>query len=302
MELNLSVLPEGRRYEDRYGKYIDIFKQVLDKIEAGEHVTVYDAPASWVPLLRYIGAWVDSWRIHFDADELVTQLLSQSVGFTRTEVEVLCGFRPECVDALWKVDAQWKSSHIKSEERTEFIVTCNGSFWRPEVRAYLDRLKAYVPTKRKVVLVPCAADKPYPSEMHSAVLARLPHDYYLMNVTGVLGLVPSDLWPVMPHYDSGIPNEWRVQNMVEAYFGQFEHESIVVYCDFYNLAIAAGLARSHRRGFVFVNEVKFYFDYVDLLDPKRLRRLEDCIARSEEAIERRAAADRGQEAVWREPT
>lgn len=277
--LGLALLPSGERYEDRYGKYIEIFHDVLLKCQAGEHVIVTDAPASWVPLLCYIGAEVTTWRTHFETDRLVYEMLRSSNDlyneglpkFTRTEVEVLCGFRPECVDALWKVDAQWQNE-IKSEGRDEFIVTCNGSFWRPEVTGYLEALADYVPSKTKVVLVPCAADKPYPARMHKAVLDLLPSDFYLMNATGVLGLVPQDLWKRMPHYDSGIPNEWRVQSVVGEYFRRFPHEVVIVYCDFYNIAIQLGLDRA-RQGAVFVNEVKFYSDYLDLLAPARLEAL-----------------------------
>jgi hypothetical protein len=155
----------------------------------------------------------------------------------------------------------------------EFIITTNGGMFRPEVLQFMMQLEHYVPTKKKVLIVPCAADKPYPSPMHQACLDRLPDDYYLMNATGVLGLVPQDMWDVMPWYDSGIPNELRVYKMVQTYFRQHQHTKIVVYGDFNSLMIKEALASIGQRA-AFVLPVQVYDDYLDLLDPVRLRALE----------------------------
>jgi len=150
----------------------------------------------------------------------------------------------------------------------------------------------YKPTKKNVVLVPCAADKPYPSPLHRAVKNLLPSDdWYIACVTGVLGIVPEDLWPIMPHYDSGIPNRWRVMQMVKEYFGEFRHDRIVVYSDFYSEAIKAGLdalasrqpldldiyltGPTHRVDYVI--PVEFYANYLDLMDPGYLNKLDAAI-------------------------
>lgn len=271
----------GQRYEDRYGGYLALFKEVSDAIDGGEEVMVTGAPWSWMPLLRYMGAEVVRPIAYFGAaDNVAAAMLRHQPGpqvLTRSVVEALCALRPETVDALWKVDRQWKTQVRQPAMEREFIVTSNGSFDRPEIQLYERALAAFRPIKTKVVLVPCAADKPYPAEMHKAVLARMPDDFYLANITGVLGIVPMDLWPVMPHYDSGIPNEWRTMNVVKRYFGEHSHSHIVVYCDFYNMAIDAGLklAGGYSHGEVdFVNAVQFYPDYLNLLDEGRLSDLE----------------------------
>lgn len=288
--IDLSVLPIGLTYEDRYGGYLKVFKDIAEN--DADELIVTNAPASWVPLLNYLNCDVYDPRVLFDHDLLVLRMIRYggschiSTGkLDRTAVEVLCGFRPETTDALWKVDMQWtlaKHRQRNSEYRKEFIVTTNGSFHRPEVLEYLRNvLPNYTPEKRKVVLVPCAADKPYPSKMHQAVLDRMPDDFYLANVTGVLGIVPQDLWPEMPHYDSGLPYEWRLKQILGQYLTRHEHEVVVVYADFYSLAIHDAVTMScHWPRTWFVNQVKFYEDYLDLLDPVRLESLEEVFKRT----------------------
>lgn len=267
----------GLRYEDRYGGYLEIFHDILKTIQEPDPVVVVGAPWSWVALIRYMGAEVQRPVSFFGvADQIAFSVLRQASSphlLTRSVIETLCALRPETIDALWKVDRQWglKAKGAPAPLK-EFIITGNGSFDREEIQTYERHLASYTPTKRKVVLVPCAADKPYPAEIHKAVLALMPPDFYLANITGVLGIVPMDLWPVMPHYDSGIPNEWRCMNVVFKYFQKFPHERVICYCDFYNLAVDAAF-RLLDRPIEFVNEVKFYSDYLNLLDPERLAAL-----------------------------
>ena len=276
--IDLTILPEGARYEDRYGKYLEIFKRIAETPRETK-VLVISPPWSWVPLLWHLECdWMYAVN-EFNHCSMVKAVLQTIVAFDRTSIEVLCGFRPETVDALWKIDCQWSTARARRyTNQKEFIVTTNGSFFRSEVLQFGFALAAYVPTKSKVVLVPCAADKPYPSELHKAVLDIMPPDYYLMNATGVLGLVPQDLWPVMPHYDSGIPYEWRLMNIAMAYFTRNQHMRIVVYCDYYNLALSRALQLIGQADkAIFVNEVKFYDDYIDLLNPTRLNKLKDAL-------------------------
>ena len=288
LRIDLLEMPTGERYEDRYGKYLEIFHRIATSEEC---VRVYNPPWSWMPLLDYLGANCDDPIVVFPHCPIVKEAMlkywtmSSKEIDKRTAVEVLCGFRPETVDALWKVDMQWKlpEKRIMQMEdlglKKEFMVTCNGSFFRPEVLNYLElTLPAYKPEKKKVVLLPCAADKPYPAKLHQEVKKRMPEDYYMAVVTGVLGIVPEDLWPAMPHYDSGVPYEWRLMNVVRDYFIKHEHTDVVVYVDFYSQAAFHAfeqVGKVARLPYIrFVNEIKFYEDYLDLLAPERLARLE----------------------------
>lgn len=273
--LDFSTLPQGRTYEDQYQGYLRLFEDIA-RTPPDIAIQVKGPPWSWVPLLHYLRCLPIAPRTFFRHDEaargaVVVARAASPNCMDRTFVEVMCGFRPECVDALWKCDMQWKTERAKGYENdgVEFVVTNNGSFHRREVNAFTEVLREYVPKKRNVVLVPCAADKPYPAPLHRAILAFLPDSYYLCNVTGVLGLVPQDLWDHMPHYDSGIPNRWRVLEAVKWYFRKFSHEKIVVYCDFYVEAISIGLDMAAQSA-TFMVPVEFHADYLDLLDEGRL--------------------------------
>ncbi len=274
MLVDLSRMPSGERYEDRYGKFLDVFHQIAEAPKL-EHVEVLRPPVSWHPLLTYLDCQRINEQLYFPQDSLLRnayQALEWN-NLDRTGFEVLCGFRPELVDALWKCDNEWNTTHVRQFPfEKEFVVTNNGSFFRQEVKAYLADLAHYQPTKSKVCLIPCSADKPPPSQLQRTVLDLLPDDYYLMIGTGVLGLVPQDLWPSMVQYDSGIPNQWRLMMAVRDYFKRTVHDRVVVYHDFYSEAIQIGLKLSGipMSRVRFVNPVKFYSSYINLLAPERL--------------------------------
>lgn len=278
MIIDLSVMPEGKTYENTYSGYMKVFEEIAH-IRGDEPVVVKDAPYSWLPLLYHLNCIILSAKQQFEHCWMVKKLDFRSLN--RTEVEVLCGIRPETVDALWKCDMQWDIPPGRVRDygvRKEFIVTNNGSFHRPEVLHYLKVLQQYTPPKRKVVLVPCAADKPYPSPLHQAVLNILPEDYYLCNATGVVGLVPQDLWEAMPHYDSGVPNRWRLMDVMLDYFTRNQHDRIIVYCDFYGEAIHRALTilgQLDRADFILAPI--FRYDYMDLMAPKLLTELESAL-------------------------
>lgn len=263
--VDLTKMPTGARYEDRYGAYLKVFHDIA-LVPADTPVNVISPPASWWPLLAYLNANISGpLQVVFEHDELMKKMHDRvGTRLTRTLLEALCALRPELVDALWKLDNQWSCFRATIfPKQSEFVVTNNSSFFRQEVKDYETILKHYRPSKRKVVLVPCAADKPYPAMLHKAVQEVLPPDYYMANVTGVLGVVPQDLWPYMPHYDSGIPNRWRAMVAVGKYFSRHEHERVVVYSDFYNLAIAIGLEQVGVRA-MFVTPLDEFYDYLPL--------------------------------------
>lgn len=308
----------GRRYEDVYGGYLGAFKKLALDLSPSNTV-IYDCPLSWLPLVWYMGYKVMSTVTVWDTCNMIQDSSTENrdpsdAHFTyktpaflyqvhpskiRNIIEVLCSLRPETVDALWKYDVQWgvvSPHHVPSRD---FFVTCNGSFSRPEVLEYMKALWAFVPTKNKCVIVPCAADKPYPSPLHKMVLDILPDDYHVMNATGVLGIVPQELWEVMPYYDSGIPNEWRLKDIASRYFSMNSYEHIIVLADYYSLALLDAFyswvqnsgkgsyqlmevspSKGSRASYIikdltgvgntkcridFINPIVFYPDYIDLM-------------------------------------
>jgi len=276
MKIDLDPLPEDYSYEDRYQQYMAIFKDIAHT-PGDKDLVVHNAPWCWIPLLHHLNCKTVTPKQVFEHCDRVRGAWPNTKKMDRTTLEVLSCFRPETVDALWKCDMQWEIPpgrvRIYPHQRA-FIVTNNGSYHRREVTEFSKLLRSYKPTKQKVLLVPCAADKPYPSPMMQACLDMLPPDYYLMNATGVLGLVPQDLWEYMPYYDSGIPNEWRLYRTIKWYFHEHAHTDIVVYCDYYSEAILYAFNALHMLERVkFVLPVKFYYDYLDLMLPNRLEQL-----------------------------
>lgn len=94
-------------------------------------------------------------------------------------------------------------------------------------------------------------------------------------VTGVLGVVPEEMWKAMPNYDSGVPNRWRVMEAVEDYFYWTNYEHVIVYSDFYSEAISIGLRAFHRSRVSYPLEeagvhIRGESGYVDLLNKGNL--------------------------------
>lgn len=274
--INLTILPDGLTYEDKYRGWLQIFKEIAD-LPKDINVIVEGAPWSWVPILWYLDCVVTNSRIHFKHCAMIRSIMRENQ-LDRTSLEALVGLRPETADVLYKIDIQWKSTRrIKLPTEKEFIIGGHYGFFRKEITDFIDKLQRYSPSKPNVIIVPCAADKPYPSPLHKKVLEMMPSNYYMAVATGALGLVPQDLWDEMPWYDAGIPNKWRLMNIIAEYFGQNTHSNIIVYTDNQTSAIYQGLRLSCTLGkAIFVNpleETWDMIDYLDLTEPFRLARL-----------------------------
>jgi Domain of unknown function (DUF5591) len=251
---------ETTEYSTLYDFYMKFFHRIART--RGE-VYVKSPPVSWIPLLEYLRVNVASPECYFPVDLTCAKLGFGSPNLwlhaNRTVYEALCSFRPECIDALYKLDSGiWSRYRVRTlkehkDFRADFTVTTNAGFHRPEVLAYLELLHKYKPTKNKVILLPCSADKPYPSLLHKKVIEILPNDYYIMNVTGTLGLVPQHLWPKMPLYDAGLPNHWRVFEETKFYFDSFAHKDVLIYVDFYGEVLDAYFSvEAHNNNYRFV--------------------------------------------------
>ena len=253
-------------YEHEYERYLDFFKLLAYSETA---VRCENVPPSWWPFIWYMGhhpsAACGGLAYAHDADAGCIDWSSAVVRVTnegrdaRHIVEMASSAHPELVHALYLYDTAWPR-RTRHPHFPAFPVTCNGSFFRPEITAYLELLDGYAPTKRRAVVVPCAAHKPYPSPMHDAVRRAIPEHWDIIVATGVLGLVPCDLWPEMPEYDSGVPNLFRCEEVVRWYFSRNEYERVVVYSDFYAYAIARGMPRGTRARFVFGDHYRDSYD------------------------------------------
>jgi hypothetical protein len=278
---------KGKTYESTYTGWLDFFKELA---ESSERIRVVRYPVCWSPFLRYMGHVAADPVVWFLEDQLFEWPSTDNYEACRRVVEVSSTCRPELAHALYIWDTEWsrhpnarqRTAHQKTNRSKEFVVTCNASFFREEVLDYLEHtLPKWIPGicwyRSTLVLVPCAADKPYPAPMHQAVKKAVP-DAYLMVATGVLGLVPEDLWPQAPNYDSGIPNNERMYDVILKFFSQYPHpRPVIVYSDFYAKWIVKALKEAKQKFLsVFGDEEILY--YYDLVAEKNLERLRDAYA------------------------
>lgn len=254
-------------YAHEYDRALAFFEMLC---KGTELCTVENCIEPWAVFIAHsghcVGSVIDDPRYPSGLYDHFTRIVNEGNLDPRHYVEVVCGFRPELVHALYLLDTDWSGGHERLyPTRKNFPVTCNGSFFRPEVEAFREKVRrlAEEPNaiervtkalslehRAGIVFVPCAATKPYPAPLHSLVRSAIPDDWEIVIATGVLGVVPEKMWDDMPHYDSGLPNEPRVENDVEWYARTLVHgkERVVVYCDFYAHAVHEGLRRAgHSR-------------------------------------------------------
>ena len=282
--IDLTVLPGGARYEDRYGKWMQVLERVATE---GPGVRVIGAPHCWVPLILYLKGIVISPRMHFECDAWLpfpegSYSMARRGGHQREYVEHVCTLRPELVDTLWKVDCQLKLQEgTDHHTNREFILTTYNGYYRPEIREYMGRLHDY----RKpegidyAVITNCSADKPYPAPLHRELLKRIPkRGWHLVIATGVLGVVPQELWDRMPLYDSGIANFWRCTEEWVRFLEQNHYRHLVVYTEFYSRAIQRALQRiKEPPGVTWVIHPGVYYDYLPLRNPGLLGKLREAV-------------------------
>lgn len=316
--IDLTRVPQGDTYENTYGAWMGIFRQVA---ESSEDIVVVNPPTLWIPLLVYLGADIQAEETGITEPEQLRSLLFAAHGGGRHRavestlvvvkraimqdrlrelVQMFEGARPELVDALYKSDKEWATvNRCPQRAQNEFIVAGNGAFQRPEVLDYMERLRRYTGYLPVALMLPCAADKPYPSVLHKrakqTVEMVIGHNVERVIFTGTLGYCPEAMWDEMPHYDSGMPNQWRLQEMTRTFLPRQPWKVIVVYGDFYNHAVCNGLRlrgatedgtfvvpdHPEVRAFhtvdgqlvVFVNEIRHYDEYLDLLADENLARL-----------------------------
>ena len=281
----------GHGYAHEYDDYLALFRTLA---QTDELYLCVNVPASWGPFIRWLGHQVESVkRVEgWDGETIEWCKAYVEAKDKRRIVEIASTVRPELVHALYCADTEWSCPLRAKTNLLGFPITCNGSFFRDEVLGYKQKLNAFKPTKRRAVIVPCAAEKPYPSPLHSAVLDRIDTEqWHVIVATGVLGLVPQELWPEAPHYDSGLPNLFRCSITAQWFFSKFQYEAVVVYSDFYAYAFKQGLDRAARRpGWVSYVLGNYYRDtYENLLLEEHLMSLEFAVQEADELCSNKTA-------------
>lgn len=224
-------------YSDVYNQRLTILKSAIDN-----KTFLGSCPHTWFILLNYLGVQVTHTKEIFPEDYLVKNVVidiqDKQLVLKRSDVESLCSLRPETNEALWRSDNIWKTSPV-TDEKTFHVGTLN-SYGRSEFKAYLKRLFSfeYTPMSTKALLLPCSADKPYPSQEQAHILKMYP-DYDVLFISGYLGVTPIPFINEMPFYDASIPNYGRVFRVLQSFLKVYSWLEYVSYVDFYGEVVKA---------------------------------------------------------------
>lgn len=244
----------GMNYSHTYDGYMAFFRMLG---HSSARYTCFNVPPEWCPFVMYLGHDVASISPRGDTIPGLDWFGAyKSAQDTRLLVEVASTTRPELVHALYLADNEWPVPlRANVPFLQSFPVTNNASFFRAEIDAFRSRLRNWTkpPQVVRAVVVPCAAEKPYPAALHRAVLERVRRldnkdQWHLIIATGVLGLAPQELWDAAPQYDSGLPNLDRVTQTTAWYFTRYRYERVVVFSDFYAYAFRHGMLRAFPEG------------------------------------------------------
>lgn len=233
-------MDKGSSYENTYGKWMSQFEEMAT---SDEDFVAEGCPKEWLPLVWYFGG----------SETGITSL-------TRNAMEQACCAHPVLVDSFWRAHFVWSSKPFRQlEEREDLLITNHLSFYSPPLMEYRKRLQEWMSAhhgerRNKVLVVTnCSADKPYPAELHRAILKTAKEvgaDVELLITTGACGAIPQELFGIAPLYDSGVPNKWNCQQTLEEVASAVWWESVVVFTEF--LSESAVRAFTGKCGMLYV--------------------------------------------------
>lgn len=274
----------GSSYEAAYLGYISFFEGLAS---ASTRHSCELVPECWAPLVRWLGHDVLTTANRFgEVDDILWMSAYDNATDKRRILEISSACRPELVHALYLADTRWPCPLRHATTRRDVVpVTNNASFFADEITAFRRMVIEWVDTSNfmnwssTVIFVPCAATKPYPAPMHTAVRAAVGNAPDICVVSGVIGVAPEQLWAKMPNYDSGLPNLWRAMEAVEWYLSTKKaYSRAIIYSDFYAPAIEAGIARvtEARRPLVknLFPGTGILDTYANLMSPENIMRLQ----------------------------
>lgn len=221
----------------------DLMARLLARAAGGEALHFRGFPAQWIPLFEHFGIAWSAAIAPPAAIPLASELGADRIGRlhaaaaargqSRSFIEAWVAVDPLLADVLHRLDR--RSIATKAEE-THLPLTGWQAYGRPEVQAFDRLVLASARAEHDILVVlPCARGRPYDrSRTHRRIWRRL-------EATGVspqtadavvmssIGLVPRGLWdhPVALHYDSGVPDIWRVLRLARAFFGRVRYGKVV---------------------------------------------------------------------------
>jgi predicted RNA-binding protein len=207
-----------------------------------ERWLIKNAPLSQVPFLIYFGHDVERETIRKDIDYGLWTIYSieeilewikraQENNCLRDLIEMFASFTPICSDILMQADL---SGITKDKLTNKTVMSSFHSYNRSYVRELLDKMCNFKTDKKKCLLLPCSAKRPYNvskthQEIYGSVVNNIfPYpleDYHKVVIT-TIGVVPEEFWndPFVLSYTNSYPDLWQVYLRCKQYFSINKYE------------------------------------------------------------------------------
>ncbi|NVO66355.1 archaeosine synthase subunit alpha [Methanofollis tationis] len=136
-------------------------------------------------------------------------------GQVRELMEMRCRMDANAVSVMRFLDQEYHMAEAAAPiaRSVRMLANSSESMYRPEIKRFADRVvERYAPPRSDVVvLLPCAARKPYSaSQSHQKYIATVSGRAHEVIITSPIGVVPRELEAVYPagHYDVPVTGYW----------------------------------------------------------------------------------------------
>lgn len=234
---------------DDWYKSADLMARLIDRASSGTPTEFIGFPRQWAPIfaLFRVKSGKHSSPKHFIpiasdlADEALAEIISSADKERRLRqlAEVFAAADPVVADVLHKLDRRVGAR--KPDFDSLIPLTGWQSYGRSEVQHLaLEVNNVPVSGRNRAVVLPCSRARPYErSKTHRRLWRELASVNIERGTVDVLvassiGVVPESLWghPVALHYDSGVPDIYRVLRLMRIFFDKHRYDVVVDCLDF----------------------------------------------------------------------
>ena len=205
----------------------------------GTKVRVENCRSSWVPFFIYVGIEILNVikdKTFCDEFDVLKYCKSINREKLRLFLETTATSSMLVADALYQLDYSEAKpvgfdNGILDEERKITVAT-----WQTYGRSYIQELdkkiEKYQSTKPKLMILPCTGSKPY-NHNNLNIEEYKNQNYHKLVITSI-GIIPEEFWldPTILTYTTGVPDIWRVYNLVKQYFIKNKYNEILCYLDY----------------------------------------------------------------------
>jgi predicted RNA-binding protein len=201
-------------------------------------------PRQWAPLFAEFGIGAESFSEPKEYIPIASDLSDASMaaaiaqaeahGRLRQLVEVFATSDPVVADVLYRLDRRRDLNPSKTQ--TKVPLTGWQSYGRVEVQRLSQEIANLAPSAHaNAIVLPCARTRPYGrSKTHRRLWRGLRAEGVLPDfgetlVISSIGVVPEAFWehPVVLHYDSGVPDIYRILRIMRSFFRKHVYDTVV---------------------------------------------------------------------------